>query len=105
MTPTPSSRLRTSWWRAIDVLRLVVAAVVFASTLLPRTAAAEDPVRLYAAGSLRASLTEVADRFTAQYSIPVRLEFGASGLLRERLERGEPGDVFAHAGDVAGRDA
>jgi molybdenum ABC transporter molybdate-binding protein len=60
-------------------------------------ASAQDAVRLYAAGSLRAPLTAIADSFTAQYSIPVRLEFGASGLLRERLEKGEGADVFASA--------
>jgi molybdate transport system substrate-binding protein len=54
-------------------------------------------VRLYAASSSRAPFTEVAGRFTAQHSTPVRLEFGASGLLRQRRERGEPTDVFASA--------
>ena len=29
--------------------------------------------------------------------MPVELEFGASGLLRERLEQGEAADVFASA--------
>ena len=56
-----------------------------------------EAVRLYAAGSLRAALTEVARAFTAAYGVRVDLEFGASGLLRERLERGEAGDVFASA--------
>jgi len=59
--------------------------------------AAQDAVRVYAAGSLRQPLTAIAERFTAQYAVPVKLEFGASGLLRERLERGEPADVFASA--------
>jgi len=58
---------------------------------------AQDAVRVYAAGSLRQPLTAIADRFTALYAIPVKLEFGASGLLKERLERGEPADVFASA--------
>ncbi len=56
-----------------------------------------EGVRLHAAGSLRAALTEVARAFTAAHGVPVTLVFGASGLLRERLERGEPGDVFASA--------
>jgi molybdate transport system substrate-binding protein len=56
-----------------------------------------DRVRLHAAGSLRAALTEVARDFTAASGVRVDLVFGASGLLRERLERGEPGDVFASA--------
>ena len=56
-----------------------------------------ESVRLHAAGSLRAALTEVARDFTAASGIPVVPVFGASGLLRDRLERGEPGDVFASA--------
>ena len=43
------------------------------------------------------ALTEVARDFTAAHGMPVVLVFGASGLLRERLEGGEPGDVFAPA--------
>jgi ABC-type molybdate transport system substrate-binding protein len=58
---------------------------------------AQDAVRVYAAGSLRPAFIAIGDRFTAQYSIPVRFEFGASGLLRDRLERGEPADLFASA--------
>jgi molybdate transport system substrate-binding protein len=64
----------------------------------PDSARAEgNALRLYAAGSRRGALTEVAHAFTAMSGIPVVLEFGTSGLLRERLEGGEPGDVFASA--------
>jgi molybdate transport system substrate-binding protein len=51
------------------------------------------PVQVYAAGSLREALTEVA---RAQGGA-VALTFGAAGLLRERIERGEPAQVFASA--------
>lgn len=50
-------------------------------------------IRLYAAGSLRAVMTEIG----AAYSQKVKGEFGASGLLRERLEKGEAADLFASA--------
>jgi molybdate transport system substrate-binding protein len=63
-----------------------------------------DSIRLYAAGSLRGALTEISRAFTAAYGIPVQLEFGASGLLRERLERGELGTSTPRAdpsGDYA----
>jgi molybdate transport system substrate-binding protein len=80
------------------VWKRFMAAVLFMSVLaIDGPVAAEDGVRLYAAGSLRAPLSAIAERFTAQYSIPVLLEFGASGLLRERLERGGSADVFASA--------
>ena len=58
---------------------------------------AQEAVRLYAAGSLRVALTEVAVAFEKQEGIPVATEFGASGLLRERIEKGAPAEVFASA--------
>ena len=51
------------------------------------------PLQVYAAGSLREALTEVA---RAQNGA-VALTFGAAGLLRGRIERGEPAQVFASA--------
>lgn len=59
---------------------------------------AEAPaVSVYAAGSLREALTEVAAAHTARTGTPIALTFGASGLLRERIERGETAMVFASA--------
>jgi molybdenum ABC transporter molybdate-binding protein len=78
------------------VRRAIVPVLVVTLASAP-AAWAQEAVRVHAAGSLRASLTAVADRFTALHAIPVRFEFGASGLLRERLEKGEPSDVFASA--------
>lgn len=56
-----------------------------------------SPVSLYAAGSLRAAFTEAAAAFTDTHGVPVTATFGASGLLRERIEAGEPAEVFAPA--------
>ena len=74
--------------------RAVLAAVVAVSGA---TGGAERAVRLYAAGSLRVAMTEVAKAFTASGGSSVDATFGASGLLRERIERGEPAEVFASA--------
>jgi len=60
-------------------------------------ASAQDPVRVFAAGSLRAAMTEIAQTFTAAGGPAVTTTFGASGLLRERIEKGESADVFASA--------
>ena len=61
--------------------------------------AAEEPaVKVLAAGSLRAALTDAARAFEA--AAPgrrVELGFGASGLLKDRLLGGERADVFASA--------
>lgn len=64
---------------------------------IPALHAEEGVVRLHAAGSLRPALTELGRAFTAAHGIKVEAQFGSSGLLRERLERGEAGDVYASA--------
>lgn len=54
-------------------------------------------ISLYAAGSLREVLSEVADRFEQDTGHKVQRTFGPSGLLRERIEQGEPAQLFASA--------
>jgi len=61
------------------------------------SAAQQPAVRLYAAGSLRSAMTDIAQAFTAAGGPEVKATFGASGLLRERIEKGEAADVFASA--------
>ena len=58
---------------------------------------AAQEVRLYAAGSLRGALTELGQVFQRETGVAVEGTFGASGLLRERIEQGEPAEVFASA--------
>lgn len=56
------------------------------------------PVKVQAAGSLRAALTDVARAFEdGMPGAKVELGFGASGLLKDRLAGGERADVFASA--------
>jgi molybdate transport system substrate-binding protein len=73
---------------------LLVGAVLMLSTL-----AHAETVNLYAAGSLKAALAEVAAAFEKAGGGKVRVEatFGPSGLLREKIEKGEPAHVFASA--------
>lgn len=59
--------------------------------------AGEVPLRVYAAGSLREPLSEIARAYEASTGVQAGLTFGASGLLRERIEKGEPAQVFASA--------
>ena len=93
-----ANHVTTFWWpRAArgGAAGLVAVTVLFGGVAM--SWAQGESVRLHAAGSLRAALTEVTRDFTAASGIPVVPVFGASGLLRDRLERGEPGDVFASA--------
>lgn len=55
------------------------------------------PLRVYAAGSLREPLTDIARAYEIATGVKPELTFGASGLLRERIEKGEPAQVFASA--------
>lgn len=65
--------------------------------LMPITASAET-IRLYAAGSLKAALSDVTAAFEAVTpGVKVETTLGASGLLRERIEKGEAAHVFASA--------
>ena len=79
----------------------LAAVVALVSVLLmasPATVAAAEPVRLAAAGSLRAALDEV----RAAFALPpggaaVDATYGPSGLLRGRIGAGEAFEVFASA--------
>jgi molybdate transport system substrate-binding protein len=58
---------------------------------------AAEPLRVFAAGSLKVAFTELGATFEAKEGVPVRFEFGPSGLLRDRLLKGETADIFASA--------
>lgn len=73
-------------------------AIVLATLVASAGALAQEPaVRLYAAGSLRAAMTDLAQSYRAAGGAEVTATFGASGLLRERIEKGEATEVFASA--------
>jgi molybdenum ABC transporter molybdate-binding protein len=58
---------------------------------------AGEAVRVLAAGSLKAALTDVAAAFTQDTNVPVEAVYGPSGVLRDRIAKGEVADVFASA--------
>jgi len=62
-----------------------------------QSAAPSNTVALYAAGSLREALTQIAGDYQAVTGVTVNLSFGASGLLRERIEQGEAAQMFFSA--------
>ena len=59
-------------------------------------ARAEDLV-LYGAGSLREAMAEIASTFGTAHGVTVTTQFGPSGRMRERIEKGEHVDVFTSA--------
>jgi molybdate transport system substrate-binding protein len=75
----------------------IIASILTMSISLATSARAET-VTVYAAGSLKAAMTDIARVFEAKTpGVTVVTEFGASGLLRERIEKGEAAHVFASA--------
>ena len=61
------------------------------------TSAPAPAIQVYAAGSLRAALNAIASDYEARTGQRINLMTGPSGLLRERLEKGEAGQLFASA--------
>lgn len=61
------------------------------------TAAPAEPVEIYAAGSLRAVVGDLAREAGAKLNIEVKATFGGSGSLRDRIEKGASADVLLSA--------
>lgn len=72
---------------------LLSAAIVLAVT----PAVAQDDLTLFAAGSLKAALSDVVGNYSNEYGRAVITAFGPSGLMRGRIEEGEGAHVFASA--------
>ena len=56
-----------------------------------------DQLHVLAAGSLREVIGEIGRRYQIQTGIEVRADFGPSGILPERIAKGEKADLFASA--------
>jgi len=58
---------------------------------------AAEPLRIYAAGSLTAAFTDMVREFPAAPDAVAPPVFGPSGVLRDKIEHGEPADLLASA--------
>jgi len=76
--------------------------VLLAAIILPRVAAAET-LRIFGAGSLGGVFTEMIKAFPAPPGTVITPVFGPSGLLRQRIEKGEAVDILASADMTAPR--
>src|SRR5262249_32000088 len=59
--------------------------------------AAAETIQLYAAGSLKLALSEVARSYEGASGNKVETKYGASGLLKNEISSGAKADVFASA--------
>lgn len=71
--------------------------LAFVFSVLGLTAVQAETLQLFAAGSLKRALGDVAKAFEAATGNKVETSFAPSGLLRKRIEGGDAADVFASA--------
>lgn len=83
--------------RGVAVKRKLIRAILITSFVLLPLAGQAEEIQLFAAGSLRSALTDVAKAFEKATGNGVKREFAPSGLLRQRIEGGAHTDVFASA--------
>ncbi len=80
-----------------DKLARLAAMLVGVMVSMATLPAAADPLLIYAAGSLTAAFTDMVRKFPAAADTIAPPVFGPSGVLRERIEHGEPADILASA--------
>jgi molybdenum ABC transporter molybdate-binding protein len=73
------------------------AGAVILAVLAMTGPAAADTIQLFAAGSLKGALTEVAKAYEAASGNKVEARYGPSGLLKNEIAKGAKADVFASA--------
>ena len=78
-------------------IRDAVACGVAATFVILATTAQAEELTLYGAGSLREAMTEITGAFGELHGVAVKADFGPSGLMRERIEKGDKVDVFTSA--------
>jgi molybdate transport system substrate-binding protein len=76
---------------------LLAAAVFTVLTGSVPLRAADGAVKVLAAGSLRSAVNEIGTAFANRTGGHVESNFGPSGVLRDRIEKGEAADLFASA--------
>ena len=72
-------------------------AVFILVVLAMTTGARASELVLYGAGSLRESIAQIASSFGQAHQVTVSTQFGPSGRMRERIEKGEHVDIFTSA--------
>ena len=77
---------------------LIALAAAIALALAALGCADGERVAVFAAASLEAPLSELAERYSERYGVDVRVSFGGSQALARQIALGAPADVFFSAG-------
>src|ERR1700761_2826282 len=83
--------------QAMITIRQLMAALMIVFVSIPIRSVLAEPWQVYGAGSLTAAFTDMVKAFPAAEGDVGKPVFGPSGVLRERVERGDHVDVFASA--------
>lgn len=76
---------------------MAMAAVLVCAPACMSAAMAADGVTVFAAASLKESLTQIADDWKAATGKQVKLSFAASSVLAKQIDEGAPADIFISA--------
>jgi molybdate transport system substrate-binding protein len=79
------------------MMRGLIVGLAAALIAAPTATSAGGAIRVLAAGSLTGAFTELARTYGAQTGDTVETDFGPSGLLLDRIEKGDDADLFASA--------
>lgn len=95
-------------WPMIRLAMLLVAAFVLLAMAAcgergPSLAADDGPLLVFAAASLKESMDEAADAYSASGASQVQVSYAASSALARQVDQGAPADVFVSA-DLAWMD-
>lgn len=71
--------------------------IAIALSVVPMASAAEAPLTVFAAASLKESMDEAAATYGAVTGHAVRVSYAASSALARQIEQGAPADVFVSA--------
>src|SRR6516165_6836695 len=84
----PTLMIRTHMY--VGALTLLMYAMIGSAT-------AAETITVYAAGSLKSALTDLAEIYESATGNTVSTRYGASGLLKDEISNGAKADVFASA--------
>jgi molybdate transport system substrate-binding protein len=83
-------------FRRSFILGILASAIISLSSLAP-AAAADKPLNVFAAASLKGSLDKVAKLFEDKTGTKVAISFAASSALAKQIEAAAPADLFISA--------
>ena len=82
----------------LKILTALAAAISLALAALGCAGGGDERLTAFAAASLEAPLSELAERYSARYGVDVDVSFGGSQALARQIALGAPADVFFSAG-------